>query len=62
MPEGKKINLTEAMLEFKSLKRTIRKHFLPIFHPDKNVAADEYAQKFREEVFKILNNLQEKIK
>ena len=62
VPDDKKLDLKDELLKENSLKKTMLKMFLPIFHPDKNMAEERKIQVLREEITKHLNNFVEQFK
>ena len=52
MPEGRKITLTDEILQEGKLKRLMTIKFSLIFHPDKNVNEARQIQILREDIMK----------
>jgi len=58
MPSDKKLELKDEHLQEKSLKRTMTK-MLTFFHPDKNSNEERKIQILREEITKLINDINE---
>ena len=56
VPEDKKFELTEEMLNEGQVKRTITIKFSRIFHPDRNVNEERKVQVLRQEIMKHLSS------
>ena len=55
VPNNKKIQITDEMLEPQKIKHTMKTKFSLVFHPDKNVSQPQHIQIICEEIMQIIN-------